>query len=278
MENPLKKLGEFQTFKSEEELTDHVDWFVRHNYVPKSALRVLRLIEWHAKGHLGACWLKVSTICEKLSLSDSTVRRATRKLVELGILEKVPVTREHTGGDGANIYVIKKQETDFVNDSADDRAEVTERQEPETQEKSTGEREKPKTKYVYLKRVIKNQNIKDYDISLEHLDHTFVRDFVPQEFIETVKPFFDDAFEIENLWKKVVICVKKFAGEFHHEEKEIVEAATKAFKQSILSMKERRIQKEFGGYFYGVLAQKLSVLQRQRVAQYYSLSLEELYF
>ncbi|MEK4025972.1 winged helix-turn-helix transcriptional regulator [Sporosarcina sp. FSL W7-1283] len=43
---------------------------------------------------------------EELKVSNSTVRRAIRKLIELGMIRRVPFIDPDTQGPGANIYVI----------------------------------------------------------------------------------------------------------------------------------------------------------------------------
>src|SRR5690606_9963759 len=109
------------TFETVQQLQSNVEFFVKHNNLSKSALKVLRLITSYAKNYLGACWLKVRTITDKLGISDSTVRRATRLLEKLGIIKKVRTTREKTGGDGSNIYIIQR-----LCDSAGDIPQMTE--------------------------------------------------------------------------------------------------------------------------------------------------------
>ena len=53
-----------------------------------------------------AAHLKHETIETKLGLSNSTVRRAIRKLIKLRIIERIHYIRSVMIGLGANIYVI----------------------------------------------------------------------------------------------------------------------------------------------------------------------------
>ena len=136
--NPKERLSilkEHSTFETVQQLQSNVEFFVKHNNLSKSALKVLRLITSYAKNYLGACWLKVRTITDKLGLSDSTVRRATRSLEKLGIIEKLKTTRAQSGGNGANIYQIKNV---IDNDNVDDSAVMTDRQESKNTRRIAG--------------------------------------------------------------------------------------------------------------------------------------------
>lgn len=55
----------------------------------------------------GAAHLKHDTIAHILGKSNVTARRAIRKLVALGIIERIPYLRPVMKGLGANIYAIK---------------------------------------------------------------------------------------------------------------------------------------------------------------------------
>ena len=41
-----------------------------------------------------------------------------------------------------------------------------------------------------------------------HLDSTFTASYVPKEFVQAVKPFFDHAATIEDFWKSVFLDTK----------------------------------------------------------------------
>ncbi|GAB0168615.1 hypothetical protein LSPCS325_20520 [Lysinibacillus sp. CTST325] len=59
----------------------------------------------HALEHPGACHLIAATIATSLEISTKTVYRSMKKLVELGIIEKLPGTKLN-GIKGASIYRI----------------------------------------------------------------------------------------------------------------------------------------------------------------------------
>src|SRR5690606_7038103 len=102
----IQKLQEYQTFPTAKAMLEAVEQHIKTVHMTKSALKVLRLIAWHGRNFPGAAWLKAKTIADSCRISIPTVRRATRQLVELGIIKKIHTTRKLMGGDGANVYLI----------------------------------------------------------------------------------------------------------------------------------------------------------------------------
>ena len=81
------------------------------------------------------------------------------------------------------------------------------------------------------------------------LDSTFTASYVPNEFIQAVKPFFDDAATIEDFWKSVYLDTKAISHLFEPET--ITYIAINAFKQAIRSYKRGKIQTNVIRYFTG---------------------------
>ncbi|MGG4267272.1 hypothetical protein [Peribacillus simplex] len=90
------------------------------------------------------------------------------------------------------------------------------------------------------------------------IDYTYLQEWLPKEFIETVKPFVspEEAF---SLWGKVQVSSKRYAPDAI----EILEPAIRAFKASVVAFKSRRIKQSFGAYFWGTLVGVFSVEQRK---------------
>lgn len=93
------------------------------------------------------------------------------------------------------------------------------------------------------------------------LNSTFTPKNVPKEFVQTARPFFDDAKEIADLWQKAVLVYRQF--DFLHELDEYTEVVVDALKQSVYALKHRKIRKDFKGYFYGTLL-KMFTYQKRR--------------
>lgn len=91
----------------------------------------------------------------------------------------------------------------------------------------------------------KNLNIrKDVD-----LDSTFTASYVPKEFVQAVKPFFDHEAMIEDFWKSVFLDTKTIS---HIVEQEtITYTAINAFKQSIRGYKRGKVKTNLVRYFTG---------------------------
>lgn len=67
---------------------------------------VLNVIHYYSE-EFGAAHLKHDTIAAAIGKSNVTVRRAIRKLVKLGIIDRVHYIRPAMNGLGANIYAIR---------------------------------------------------------------------------------------------------------------------------------------------------------------------------
>ncbi|WP_252503524.1 hypothetical protein [Sporosarcina sp. Marseille-Q4943] len=104
MTHYLKEYSRFETIAemdvaAEQHLMTHWD------ELTKSDRHVLDVIRRYSVKY-GAAHLKHGTIEEAIGKSNVTVRRAIRKLVNLGIIEKVHYIRPVMSGLGANIYII----------------------------------------------------------------------------------------------------------------------------------------------------------------------------
>jgi hypothetical protein len=90
------------------------------------------------------------------------------------------------------------------------------------------------------------------------LDHTFVSDKVPQNFVQTVKYFFSDAKTIEEYWHMVQIAAFRF--EFDQQSEDILGIAIQSFKQLIRKLKSTKSVLKPIAFFYGIVNNKLKEL------------------
>jgi hypothetical protein len=137
---------------------------------------------------------------------------------------------------------------------------MTERDIPE---KHTTQAVQP-TKKVPETKKLENKNIKEKNlrsISLEQLDYTYVPSYVPTEFTRTVRPFFDRAKEICQLWDRAIMAYRTM--KFHEPIERFLPTVIKAFKETVYKYKQRRLQKGFIPYYYGTLAAMLVVEKRR---------------
>ncbi|MBD7909240.1 DeoR family transcriptional regulator [Sporosarcina gallistercoris] len=100
-------LSRYANFTKAEEMDaaaqQHVD--IHWNAMNKTDRAVLEMIRYYSVKYLAA-HLKHQTIETKLGVSNSTVRRALRKLEKLEIIERIHYVRPVMSGLGANIYAI----------------------------------------------------------------------------------------------------------------------------------------------------------------------------
>jgi len=100
-------LAQYTTFDSIADMDSAVEnHMVAHYYdLTESERAIVFKLASHSLEHPGVCHLKASTIATSLEISTKTVYRSMKKLVELGIIEKVPGTKLN-GIKGASIYRI----------------------------------------------------------------------------------------------------------------------------------------------------------------------------
>lgn len=278
--NIIEKLTPYQSFQSADEMLRTVDAYIKTNHMTESALRVLRFISGRAKSVAGAAWLKVQTIAEAeiVGVSERTVRRAIRLLVDAGIITVHRQMRDRMGGCGANIYVINpvdsvdnSKETDGTgsafssSDSALVRADMSGRDVSEKPHGTSSEADNSEVKKVSVKKEINikhsTNNVQRVDLNNQILDVSFVPETVPESFKQLAARFWGDAGTIYNLWRKAEMAANSLGCEVDED------AAIDSLKQAIFALKHRSIRGSFEGYYYGVLKQKLVQAHRAKVAR-----------
>lgn len=100
-------LAQYTTFNSVADMDKSVeDHIAAHYYdLTESERAIVFKLASHSLEHPGVCHLKAATIATSLEISTKTVYRSMKKLVELGIIEKLPGTKLN-GIKGASIYLI----------------------------------------------------------------------------------------------------------------------------------------------------------------------------
>ncbi|QXJ38290.1 hypothetical protein BV455_01604 [Parageobacillus caldoxylosilyticus] len=244
----MENLRELETFSSVEEMDNFISEVLEYFDLCELDRRLLRLLAGHSCKFIGVSWLKVESMADALGVSYKTVQRALKRLKELGIIKRIRTLRPTRGGFGASITIICPIELTY-------REEATKEAPEGTQEASA----RKETFYfkTYSGDIKYTQDIK-YIRQQAELDYSYLTEFVPEEFIQVVKPFVSPE-EAYSLWGKVQVVAKKYAPSVL----DIVEPAIRAFKASVLAYKMRRIKKSFGAYFWGALSGIFSVEQRR---------------
>lgn len=262
----VEKFAEYSQFKDKNDFNRQMEMFqaVHKNDFTKTEYMLFKRLLRFCVRVPGIATASIKTILEGTKLKDfimgaseSTFHRMKRKAIKLGILE-VRQTERKNSSTSSNLWIFKR----FVSVPATIDT-------PQTQ----GERVQPVSakgkvfsQLTPLKTSITNKTnnkinkrigtaaLKDLALK-SSLDHTYTRDYVPNEFTQTVKPFFNDAKKIEEYWKMVQI--------FSYDYKNSVDATTvlstamHSFKQMIASLKAGKIKTKPIAYFTGVLKRQL---------------------
>lgn len=224
----MEKLREYETFETVSEMDEYICKVLTHFDLKENERKLLWLLSAHSCKFVGVSFLKLSSMAEALKVSKKTVQRALTQLKELGIIKRIKTIRPVSGGFGASLTII----------SPLDLATREEASEPVSENASEQKNRKEAFSFKAFSKDIQ------YIRHQREIDFSYLTEFVPSEFIETVKPFFN-AEEAFTLWGKAEACSKRYAPEVIN----ILDPAIRAFKASVLAYKKKRVRKSFGAYF-----------------------------
>ncbi|WP_209121172.1 hypothetical protein [Alkalihalobacillus sp. BA299] len=220
---------------------------------------------------LGVCNARICKLVQacqdtKGGISRSTFERMLRKAKSFGIISIIHTVRE-TGGYAHSVYIFNRFDTPN-NEKLPERKNSKKPQLPKPDE----HKKQPETHIVETKTLkdkdLRQEEVKKIDqIDMNKLDHSFVPDYVPTPFIKVVKPFFNRATEICGLWNRAQIAYRsaKFAKDTSIDA--LLPTIVHAFKQTVFRYKQKRIKSSFMPYFYGTVANLLTVEKRKVVAE-----------
>jgi hypothetical protein len=265
----LSKFNSVEEFNNQKErfLQKHPDLFTQSEFI---AFEVLTQFSVVVPGVANA---KIATLVSACSGKQGGVSRATfvrmlRKAKTSDFL-KVHKTYRASGGFAHNVFVFQPID-------ASSETQLTYRGDAEVPSVSKNEDTHlaPETKNLFSNLQNKDLNIrqeKNVDIQLspkysplQELDYTFVPDTVPQPFINTVKPFFDQAIEIYNFLEKALIAYRHL--DLYQPLDQMTTIIISAFKTTVFQYKHRKIKTSFMQYYYGTLTTMLSAEKRREHA------------
>ncbi|WP_216830313.1 hypothetical protein [Alkalihalobacterium elongatum] len=220
---------------------------------------------------LGVCNARICKLVQacqdtKGGISRSTFERMLRKAKSLGIISIIHTVREN-GGYGHNVY-------SFTHFDTPNNEKLTSRKfdkKPYLQ-KADEHKKQQETHLVETKTLkdkdLRQDKVKKIDqIEMSELNYSFVPDHVPAPFVKAVKPFFNRATDICGLWDRAQIAFRsaKFAKDTSINA--LLPTIVHAFKQTVYRYKQKQIQTGFMPYFYGTVANLLTVEKRRMVAE-----------
>ncbi|WP_176483802.1 helix-turn-helix domain-containing protein [Bacillus sp. FJAT-45066] len=263
----FERIKSYQSFASLEGMNEVVRRFL---YVHKAslshgAIEVIRYIAKHSCKVIGVSFSKNKTIANALNISVRTVTRSITKLVNLGFLMKIHTIREN-GKQGVNILVIQPffstkmttypdQVCDHPNKTIMKLDSLCENKKPIVEKKGKSTSTIPTSHFSTL---LENKRFKK-DPS-EHIDSSYLPEFIHPEFIKAADPFFTP-LEIYTLWKRVNTTYNKIP--FNRPLEELIGSVVRSLKTSIFMHKNKKIHTSFAGYFYKTLYANLIAEKRK---------------
>ncbi|MCM3767739.1 hypothetical protein [Neobacillus niacini] len=212
-------------------------WMLEHkdDFSKGELMGLKRLVRFAAKIP-GVCNAKIGTILKAIheefhdnGISRSTFKRMVLKAKEIGILT-VHETEGKNGSQSSNLYVFNRFPA-----NEPPKAEIM---------------NLPKETNNLLKTEKDQKNNKRKEEPFV-LDHTYVSNRVPQEFVQLVKYFYSDAKTIEEYWHMTEVAAYRNNSETERER--MLKVAIDSFKQLVRKIKMPPSVKNPIAYFYGIL-------------------------
>ncbi|HHB1654152.1 TPA: helix-turn-helix domain-containing protein [Bacillus cereus] len=239
----MKELRKYQSFTSITEMDNSISEYLSAYKLKESEYTVLWKLACYSCKFIGVSYLKVDSLADLTGYSKRTIQRALKGLSDLGIITRINQFKPVKGGYSASITVINPYESHLAKSPCEESVEPT----PERIEEPPSH-----TDTITYKTKISKDNTYVDDLGIDDL----IASDVPTEFASLAISYFD-ATKVYKLWSRVQLAARKYAPDLVN----AVEVAISGLRASILASKSKRVR-DFNGYFYGVLAQKLSTAQR----------------
>lgn len=256
----------FQTFNSVDEMVDVVKQFCSTYELTDSMQAVLNTIKLHAKNFVGVCWLYREEIAKKAKVSLSSVDRAVNALKEIGLLTVINKMHTKRGGKTHNLYVINNPVDSVDNFSSEPSSdpsfeEFNDASMPTEKEPinpcPTMDSDVVESPYKnFHKDSNTNLNKKNNSIIVDKVNDDILK-YVPEEFVEIMKPYYDNSPEvIVARWKTTCIAIKKNCFGIQNTSWETIK---EAWNLTVNRYKRNKIRENnddgLGGYYYRTLSE-----------------------
>jgi hypothetical protein len=243
--------ADYATFESMGEMREavnaHVKTVEESDLRPNMKKKLVRLLDFlrdNSRTYLGLSFKKQRVIADFFGVKKAdTIGEWFKKLAELGCVKVIATKRSRTMHQTANFVQIMPVEKAVEQEAVqENRAQADEKNGlPEDKIILNTKSKNNKQRY----------NHEPKEINTEDLDATYTHEFVPSEFVQTVKPYINNAIKIETYWNKFTMAVKqvnKHTGD-DLSERTLTDIAVSAFKQVV---RKKRKVRDMVGYFYGV--------------------------
>ncbi|MEH6934570.1 helix-turn-helix domain-containing protein [Bacillus sp. JJ783] len=240
----MKELRKYQSFNSITEMDNSISEYLSVYKLKESEYTVLWKLACYSCKFIGVSYLKVDSLADLTGYSKRTIQRALKVLSELRIITRINQFKPVKGGYSASITVINPYESHLAKSPCEEAVEPT----PDCAEEPPSH-----TDTINYKTKSSKDNTYVLDeLGINHL----VAAGVPIDFASLAISYFD-ATKVYKLWSRVQLAARKYAPDLV----DTAEVAISGLLASVLASKAKRVR-DFNGYFYGVLAQKLSTAQR----------------
>lgn len=259
----------YSQFRDLDDFNNNVEMFLflhKKAFTKTEYMLFMRLTKYAATvpGVATTCIKTILKACKKidfkLGASESTFHRMKRKAIKLGILEIKPMFRKNES-QASNLWVFKRFDGKKVSANCTENLKndtpktKSEQSQPAVQKGKIVKQMTPLKAIKYSKASNTFINTKRTEEPL--LDYTYTADYVPKEFVQAVKPFFNQAKLIEEYWRMVKIdtySVKELL-----DDDTILYTAIHSFKQMIGKLKKGKVNNPIA-YFKGVLHKQVDKL------------------
>lgn len=260
----IERFKQLSQFRDTKDFNNHIEqWMteIKKQFTKSELVALKRLIRFSAKV-VGVCNAKIGTVVsatherDGAGISRSTFKRMTTKAKSLGLL-LIHETERKNGSQSANIYVFNR----FELPKAENLNSLKTNNPSKTNNQINNNIRKEKKLLVVCNEKNLN-NIKD-----QSLDYTYTAEYVPNEFVKVIKPYFNCAATIEDLWKSVFLDTQNLSLN----KKIIIKTAIYAFKQTIRSYKLGKINTTIIKYFTGTVKNMMDKAVSTDIREYIEL-------
>lgn len=236
----MKELHKYSQFESVDEMDKSIQMYLEEYDLGERDRTILWKVACYSVKFKGVSYLKLQTLADLTGYAKRTVSRAMKSLTDKGILTRIDQMRTVNKGQGASITVINPYGSQPVESTLENATEPCEKPS-----------ESPISSCESITYKTKSPKDNTY-VELAQLDAIGV----PTEF-STVALAYLDTVNVYKLWSRVQLAARKHAPDLV----ELTEIAVSSIRASVLASKVKHVR-DFTGYFYGVISQKLTQAQR----------------
>lgn len=257
----IEQFKQLSQFRDTKDFNNHIEqWMteIKKQFTKSELVALKRLIRFSAK-IVGVCNAKIGTVVsatykrDGAGISRSTFKRMATKAKELGLLH-IHETQRKNGSQSANVYVFNRFE--LPKEENLNRPKANSLSKTNNQINNNIRKEKKSFNEYHEKELSKAKE--------QPLDYTYTAKYVPAKFVQIVKPYFNCAVTIEDLWKSVFLDTRKL----NLNKGMITGTAIDAFKQTIRSYKLGKINTTVVKYFTGTVKKMIDKAVLADISEY----------